>query len=244
MKTWVVLLLAGVVLALGTPLAAQAASGPQGQTVTASVTTGLDPAGTKVTVKGSGFDLNKGIYVAFCVNKGPGQLPSPCLGGVDMKGESGSSVWISSNPPSYGEGLAKPFTQSGGKGSFDVQLTVKAKDQFTNCLDKKVAPLGCVIGTRADHTRTADRSADVLIPVTFSGGGGQPSTTPSSSNQPTTAPSTGSKTTGGKDKPTGVLANTGGLAIGFAIAAVVLLAGGAALVIATRRKTTKKETPA
>ncbi|MFB6719570.1 hypothetical protein ACFCV3_05385 [Kribbella sp. NPDC056345] len=228
----------------GWPLAAQAASGPSGQTVTASVTTGLNPAGTKVTVRGNGFDLNKGIYVAFCVNKGPGQLPSPCLGGVDMKGESGSSVWISSNPPSYGEGLARPFTQSGGKGSFQVQLTVKAKDQFTNCLDKKVAPLGCVIGTRADHTRTADRSADVLIPVTFTGSSGQPTTTPSATNQPTTAPST-PNTGGGKDKPTGNLANTGGLAIGFAAAAVVLLGGGAALILVSRRKTTsQKETSA
>src|SRR5689334_20243775 len=91
------LLLSVVALAVaGSPAAAQAAAGPAGQTVAASVTSGLNPAGTKVTVRGSGFDLNKGIYVAFCVNKGPGQLPSPCLGGVDMKGESGSSVWISS----------------------------------------------------------------------------------------------------------------------------------------------------
>ncbi|GAA1699771.1 hypothetical protein GCM10009745_53030 [Kribbella yunnanensis] len=242
MRFRVGLLLAVVGAVVLSPLTAQAASGPNGQTVTASVTTGLNPAGTKVTVRGSGFDLSKGIYVAFCVNKGPGQLPSPCLGGVDMKGESGSSVWISSNPPSYGEGLARPFTQSGGKGSFEVQLTVKAKDQFTNCLDNKAAPLGCAIGTRADHTRTADRSADVLIPVTFTGAG---STQPS--GQPTTSSPTNSNnnTNGGKDdKPTGSLANTGGLAIGFAIAAVVLLGGGAALVLATRRKTAKKETPA
>ncbi len=229
----------------GWPVAAHAASGPNGQTVTASVTTGLNPAGTNVTVRGTGFDLAKGIYVAFCVNKGPGQLPSPCLGGVDMKGESGSSVWISSNPPSYGEGLARPFTQSGGKGSFEVQLTVKAKDQFTNCLDKKVAPLGCVIGTRADHTRTADRSADVLIPVTFTGSNIQPTTTPRATNQPSTAPSTPNTGGGKDDKPTGSLANTGGLAIGFAVAAVVLLGGGAALVLVTRRKTTsQKETSA
>ncbi|GAA0607130.1 hypothetical protein HPO96_31850 [Kribbella sandramycini] len=246
MTTRVGLWLAGLVLALGVTgtalpaAAAPAASGPNGQTVTASRTSGLDPAGTKVTVKGSGFDPNKGIYVAFCVNKGPGQLPSPCLGGVDMKGESGSSVWISSNPPSYGEGLARPFTQSGGKGSFEVQLTVKAKDQFTNCLDKKTAPLGCVIGTRADHTRTADRSADVLIPVTFtgSGSGGNPTTTPTKNptNQPTTAPTTGS---GGNDtsKPKGSLANTGGLALGFGAAALALLGGGAALVLLSRRKT-------
>jgi hypothetical protein len=226
---------------------AEAATGPQGQEVTVSRSTGFDPAGTTVTVRGSGFDLNKGIYVAFCVNKGPGQLPSPCLGGVDMKGESGSSVWISSNPPSYGEGLARPFTQANGKGSFEVQLTVKAKDQFTNCLDKKAAPLGCVIGTRADHTRTADRSADVLIPVTFAGTTSSPSPTTSSSTgpsvTPTTAPTTSSttSTTEPGKKTGGSLASTGGLAIGFVAIAVVLLGGGAALVLATRRRQATKK---
>jgi hypothetical protein len=241
MRRWIVGA-AVVLLSLIWPAVAEAATGPQGQEVTVSRSTGLNPAGTTVTVRGSGFDLNKGIYVAFCVNKGPGQLPSPCLGGVDMKGESGSSVWVSSNPPSYGEGLARPFTQANGKGSFEVQLTVKAKDQFTNCLDKKAAPLGCVIGTRADHTRTADRSADVLIPVTFTGTTtSSPSATPSASSSTTpststsTTPATGSGS-GDSGKKTGSLASTGGLAIGFVAVAVVLLGGGAALVLTTRRR--------
>lgn len=241
MRRWIVGAAVVLLSSMG-PAVAEAASGPQGQEVTVSRSTGLNPAGTTVTVRGSGFDLNKGIYVAFCVNKGPGQLPSPCLGGVDMKGESGSSVWVSSNPPSYGEGLARPFTQANGKGSFEVQLTVKAKDQFTNCLDKKAAPLGCVIGTRADHTRTADRSADVLIPVTFTGTttspSASPSTTPSSGvpTTPTTGTSSGSGSGSDSGKKTGSLASTGGLAIGFVAVAVVLLGGGAALVLATRRR--------
>ncbi|WP_202875628.1 hypothetical protein [Kribbella speibonae] len=244
---------AGVVGALvlaGWPLGAQAATGPQGQEVTASQSSGLNPAGTAVTVRGSGFDLNKGIYVVFCVNKGAGQMPTPCLGGVDMKGDSGSSAWISSNPPSYGEGLAKPFTEVNGKGSFEVRLQVKSKDQFTNCLDKKVAPLGCVIGTRADHTRTADRSADVLIPVTFAGSSSTPSATPSSSAPTSSRPSSpvasssssAPSTEGAPEKKSGSLASTGGVAFGILGAAVGLLGGGAALVIAGRRRqATKKE---
>ncbi|WP_327635444.1 hypothetical protein OHB24_36370 [Kribbella sp. NBC_00482] len=235
----------GALVLAGWPLAAQAATGPQGQEVTASQSTGLNPAGTAVTVRGSGFDLNKGIYVVFCVNKGAGQMPTPCLGGVDMKGDSGSSAWISSNPPSYGEGLAKPFTEVNGKGSFEVQLEVKSKDAFTNCLDKKVAPLGCVIGTRADHTRTADRSADVLIPVTFTGSS-TPSATPSSTAPTSSAPSsTASKPSAesGPEKKSGSLASTGGVAFGILGAAVVLLGGGAALVIMSRRRQAiKKET--
>ncbi|WBQ03989.1 hypothetical protein [Kribbella sp. CA-293567] len=242
----VVLLLA--VVSVG---AAHAASGPAGQQVTVSRSQGLDPAGTSVTVRGRGFDLNKGIYVTFCVNKGAGQMPSPCLGGVDMQGASGSSAWISSNPPSYGEGLAKPFTKVDGKGSFEVQLTLKAKDQFTNCLDKKTAPLGCVVGTRADHTRTADRSADVLIPVTFAGAG--TTSTPPSTTPSTAKPSTGATTTGSNNntaatvpekKPTGKLASTGGLSTVFLVAALALLVVGAGLLIITRRRKTSKEKPA
>lgn len=227
----------GLVGGSSAAFAGPAATGPQGQVVTVSRSQGLDPAGTSVTVRGRGFDLNKGIYVAFCVNKGPGQLPSPCLGGVDMEGASGTSAWISSNPPSYGEGLATPFTRNGGKGSFEVRLTVKAKDQFTNCLDRKVAPNGCVIGTRADHTRTADRTADVLIPVTFTGASSsvKPSATPTSIKSTVVKPSTSGPTTPVKQQG-GPLANTGGTTMTLLVAAAVLAAVGTTTIVATRRR--------
>jgi LPXTG-motif cell wall-anchored protein len=157
----------GSVALTGPAAAATSGSGPDGQSVTVSKSQALDPAGETITVQGSGFDLGKGIYVVLCVDNGAGQAPSPCLGGVDMEGSGGSSAWISSNPPSYGEGLAQPFDEVDGKGSFSVRLTVAAQDEFTDCLDTSAAPRGCVVGTRADHTRTADRSADVRIPVTF-----------------------------------------------------------------------------
>lgn len=243
--------LGAVLLALVSPVHAFAAPGPQGQEVTVSKSSGLDPAGETVTITGRGFDLSKGIYVVFCVNKGAGQMPSPCLGGVDQSGASGSSAWISSNPPSYGEGLAKPFTQEGGKGSFSVQLKIKSKDQFTDCTDKSVAPNGCVIGTRADHTRTADRSADVLIPVTFAGSSsptaGPTSSAPTTSASTTAGPTSAPTATAGAGvgKKDGSLANTGGTALGAVIVALVLLASGAGLVVASRRrKTDTKETSA
>jgi len=233
-------LVVGLVLAL-VPAVAEAATGPSGQEVTVSRSQGLNPAGTSVTVRGRGFDLNKGIYVVFCVNKGAGQMPSPCLGGVDMQGASGSSAWISSNPPSYGEGLAKPFTKVDGKGSFEVQLTIKAKDQFTNCLDKKAAPLGCVVGTRADHTRTADRTADVLIPVTFAGTTTSTPTSTPTTSAPTTQPTPGATTSNNTNKPTGKLASTGGIPTIFLLAALLLLAIGATLLITTHHRKTPKE---
>ncbi|WP_205856530.1 hypothetical protein [Phytoactinopolyspora endophytica] len=170
-------LIAGGSLALATPASAASATGPEGQSVTVSKADDLNQDGETITVEGSGFDLDKGIYVVLCVNNGAGQAPSPCLGGVDMEGAGGSSAWISSNPPSYGEGLAQPFDEVDGEGSFSVQLQVSAQDEFTDCLDESAAPDGCVVGTRADHTRTGDRSADVLIPVSFgtAGSGGDTS---------------------------------------------------------------------
>jgi hypothetical protein len=124
-----------------------------------SKTRGLSRGGETVTVKGSGYDVSKGIYVAFCVDNGAGVLPSPCGGGADMTGSSGSSAWISSNPPSYGEGLAKPY---GSGGSFTVTVRVSQKIGDVDCVVR-----ACAIVSRADHTRTSDRSQDVRVPILF-----------------------------------------------------------------------------
>ncbi|WP_221325344.1 hypothetical protein [Actinoplanes sp. L3-i22] len=136
----------------GTP--AQAA-----KRLTVSTTKGLDRAGQTVTVTGRGYDVDKGIYVAFCLDNGPGVMPSPCGGGADMAGSSGSSAWISSNPPSYGEGLATPY---GKGGSFSVRIRVSQMIGDVDC-----AVRGCAIVTRNDHTRTSDRSQDVRVAVRF-----------------------------------------------------------------------------
>ncbi|MEU8239485.1 hypothetical protein AB0C07_14685 [Actinoplanes missouriensis] len=141
-----------MVAASGTP--AQAA-----KRLTVSKTKGLDRAGETVTVTGRGYDTSKGIYVAFCLDNGAGVMPSPCGGGADMSGSSGASVWISSNPPSYAEGLTKPY---GKGGSFRVSVTVSQMIGDIDC-----AVRGCAIVTRNDHTRTSDRSQDVRIPVRF-----------------------------------------------------------------------------
>lgn len=120
---------------------------------------GLNPDGQAVTISGSGFDPAKGIYVAYCVTPQPGQLPSPCGGGVDTAGTGGASVWISDNPPTYGEGLVQPF---GPGGSFMVTLRVTPTIGDIDC---RVS--SCAVVTRADHLRTSDRSQDVVVPVSF-----------------------------------------------------------------------------
>lgn len=158
--------------------------------LTASKTKKLDRSGETVTVTGSGYDETKGIYVAFCRDNGPGVLPSPCGGGADMSGSSGTSVWISSNPPSYAEGLTEPY---GRNGSFRVSIQVSQMIGDVDC-----AVQACAIVTRNDHTRTADRSQDKRIPVRFAA--------PSTVTETTPAPAVGTTrkaTTGG----TGTTAN-------------------------------------
>ncbi|MBZ9643630.1 hypothetical protein [Streptomyces sp. PSKA30] len=78
-----------------------------------------------------------------------------------MTGNSHSSAWISSNPPDYGEDLAIPY---GAGGTFEVELTVDARDENTDCFKVR-----CVLATRADHTLSGDRSQDVKVPVSFVG---------------------------------------------------------------------------
>lgn len=138
-------------------------TGPTGQTLTVSPADGLDPAGSTVRVQGSGFDTSMGIYLAVCVDNGPEIAPGPCIGGVAMEGGGGASYWISSNPPSYAIGLTVPY---GEGGTFDKQLNVAAGDEAIDCFDGETT---CVVATRADHLNTANRTADVKVPISFVG---------------------------------------------------------------------------
>ncbi|WFE56400.1 hypothetical protein [Micromonospora sp. WMMD712] len=141
------------------PAHAGTGRGSGGQALTVTPSGGVARSGASVTVSGTGYDVTKGIYVAYCVDNGAGVAPSPCGGGADTTGSTGASHWISSNPPSYGEGLAKPY---GTGGSFRVTLTVGTRIGDVDCTVRR-----CVVATRADHTRPADRSQDVRVPITF-----------------------------------------------------------------------------
>ncbi|WP_432968626.1 hypothetical protein [Dactylosporangium sp. CA-233914] len=174
------------VLGMASPAAADTTgTGANGQWLTVSKTTGLDPAGETVTVSGSGYDVTKGIYVAFCVDKGAGQLPSPCGGGIDTTGGSGASHWISSNPPAYGEGLAVPY---GTGGTFRVTLRLSAA--LADGVDCRTTR--CAVATRADHTRTSDRTQDARVPATFATTGPPPPATTAPAARATTRAATGS----------------------------------------------------
>ena len=164
-------LVAGPAAAVGTqgdptvsPVTTVSADGRTGtdgvRTLAVSEAADLDGAGTTMSVGGSGYDENKGIYVALCAIPPRNYVPTPCGGGVDTEGTQGAAQWISSNPPSYGVGLAQPY---GPGGSFQTSFTVRA--EIAPGIDCR--QVRCALVTRNDHTRTSDRSQDILIPVTF-----------------------------------------------------------------------------
>ncbi|HTO01876.1 MAG TPA: hypothetical protein VL068_14500, partial [Microthrixaceae bacterium] len=174
--TWVtrtIAVVALVVAALGMGATVAGAAGH----LNVSRVAGLEPGGALITVSGSGFDPAKGIYVALCViPAAPGIAPGPCGGGIALEGSDGSSEWVSSNPPSYGVGLAKPY---GPGGTFN--LTLRISSAISSTIDCRTT--ACAVTTRNDHIRSGDRSQDVLVPVTFAGAQPLPSV------PPTTAPS-------------------------------------------------------
>lgn len=144
-----------------TTLSADGRTGTDGtRTLAVSQVVDLDPAGAVVSVGGSGYDENKGIYVALCAIPPQNRTPTPCGGGVDTEGTQGAAQWISSNPPSYGVGLAQPY---GPGGSFQTSFSVRA--EIAPGIDCR--QVRCALVTRNDHTRTSDRSQDLIIPVSF-----------------------------------------------------------------------------
>jgi hypothetical protein len=123
-----------------------------------SQTTNLNPSGTSVTVRGTGFDVSKGVYVIVCSQAAPGPQAT-CIGGVNIDGSSSSSVWVSSNPPNYAVGLTTPFQPD---GSFIVDLVIVAKSGALDC-----TIIRCGVVTRSDHLRYTDRTQDVFVPISF-----------------------------------------------------------------------------
>ncbi|MER6960150.1 immunoglobulin I-set domain protein [Streptomyces sp. NPDC000618] len=216
-----------------TPSGTRTVTGAEGQRLTVTPVNDLATEDQVLEVTGSGYDVDKGIYVALCVDNGAGELPTPCVGGVDMTGGSHSSAWISSDPPDYGEELATPY---GVGGTFSVELTVDAKDEFTDCFKAT-----CVLVTRADHTLSGDRSQDVKVPVAFVGqdpvdtddDGGDTGGTDGGSTSGTTGGSTSGSTSGTTTASGGTGATTAGSSSGSlaSTGATVGTAAGLALLL-------------
>jgi LPXTG-motif cell wall-anchored protein len=154
-------------------------------------------------------------------------------------------VWVSSNPPSYGEGLAKPYGGSGHKGTFSVQVKVRAKDANTDCTKSGVT---CAVITRNDHTRGGDQTQTVRIPVKFSGSSGSSTGDDNASATPgaTAGASTTGGTTSGSDSDSddtasgGPLASTGSAALTVGLTAAGLVAAGTGTWFWARRRRTER----
>ncbi|MFG3511460.1 immunoglobulin I-set domain protein [Streptomyces bobili] len=216
------------------PSGTKTVSGTEGQKLKVTPVNNLATENQTLKITGSGYDEKKGVYVALCVDNGPGELPTPCVGGVDMTGGSHSSAWISSNPPDYGQDLATPY---GTGGTFAVELTVDAKDAYTDCFKAT-----CVLATRADHTLSGDRSQDVKVPVSFTGqapvGTDETPTDPGGPTGGSTTPGTsgGTGTTGGSGTtttPPAAIATAGGGSLASTGATIGTAAGTALLLTAT-----------
>lgn len=145
----------------------------------------LNPDGEVIEVRGSGYDERKGIYVAFCLLPPKGEKPSPCAGGEDREGASGSSVWISGRVADQSLG-AKPY---GDNGSFTLKLFATAAiNADVDCRVKR-----CAVVTRNDHFATDDRSQDLFVPVTFratSATTASPDGSPATTQAPVVLPTT------------------------------------------------------
>ncbi|MEO0024139.1 MAG: hypothetical protein RL196_580 [Actinomycetota bacterium] len=133
------------------------AKGPKGQTLRVAVTKNIKD-GTAVSVVGKGYDVNTGIYLTYCVVPKKGKRPEIC-GPFDVTGQSNDSYWISNNPPIYAALFVDHF---GPKGTFKLSIKVKRFIDSYDC--KKVQ---CAVLTRADHTASGNRSADLIVPVTI-----------------------------------------------------------------------------
>ena len=129
-------------------------------TLSATPVKNLNSTNARVKVKGKGFDQRIGIYIGLCATpKNNSTKPGPCGGGINMNASDPASAWISSNPPPYGADLAIPYKKD---GTFSVTLSISSQIGEIDC---KVT--SCSIVTRADHTKSSYRGADLFIPVTF-----------------------------------------------------------------------------
>ncbi|GAB2566904.1 hypothetical protein GCM10027033_24190 [Leucobacter ruminantium] len=125
--------------------------------------------GEELVVQGSGFDAGIGIYVAVCgIPESATEKPGPCLGGIPEGAEEGhadraalASAWVTDDWA--WRAFATHGYQDADAGTFEVVLTVP--DPVIDGLDCRESR--CAIATRADHTASADRVQDMLLPVGF-----------------------------------------------------------------------------
>jgi hypothetical protein len=129
------------------------------------------PMGAQLIVSGSGYDPERGIYVAVCaIPDDPSQKPGPCLGGAP----TGTQVEVEEGTIQYGPSNwinddwawklfgARSYDDREA-GTFTAYLEVPAAaDDNVDCTE-----VACGIYTRNDHTASNDRVQDLYVPIAF-----------------------------------------------------------------------------
>lgn len=135
-------------------------------------TSALAP-GDRFVVSGTGYDPERGIYVAICaIPENPSIKPGPCLGGVGSQETTEVPVGTVQFAPSNWINDTWAWKLFGARsfddletGSFTAYIEVPpTADENVDC--RKVA---CALYTRNDHTAAGDRVQDLMIPLGFVG---------------------------------------------------------------------------
>lgn len=126
-------------------------------------------AGDRLVVTGSGFDGDRGLYVAVCrIPDGVDVKPGPCLGGVGSQEveqfEEGvvqyaASNWINDVFAWRLFGARSFDDREGGTFTAYIELPAVA-DELVDC-----AVEACGLYTRNDHTAASDRVQDLYLPL-------------------------------------------------------------------------------
>ncbi|GAB3686064.1 hypothetical protein GCM10027589_54930 [Actinocorallia lasiicapitis] len=147
------------VAALALGLSALPAAPAHAASVSASPTSGLDPAGATISVRGTGFNAtgnNKfGIYVAFGPKRSNYATDSLAFG---------AARWV--HPGGGGAGQAN-LTDA---GAFSTTLAVTARYKDGHGAQVDCTKTSCYVITIAAHG-VPDRSQDTFTPVTFEAAG-------------------------------------------------------------------------
>lgn len=140
----------------------------------AVVETSALSAGDRFVVSGTGYDPDRGIYVAICaIPDDPGTKPGPCLGGVPSQDavevpegtiQFAPSNWI--NDDWAWKLFGARSYDDRETGTFTAYIEVPAPaDEHLDCRE-----VACGLYTRNDHTAAGDRVQDLYIPIGFRSG--------------------------------------------------------------------------
>ncbi|MGD9797907.1 MAG: neocarzinostatin apoprotein domain-containing protein [Acidimicrobiia bacterium] len=130
-----------------------------GPAIAVSKTTGLDPAGDRVTVSGTGYAPGQGLYIQFCPQPG-GALGTAGGRATGCNPDQGNDHTIWKTPVA-------------GDGTWSVELAIQSSWGSTNCTTTT-----CGVFTRRDHMGGAtDFSQDAFLAVQFAAAA-EPAPTP------------------------------------------------------------------